>query len=218
MLEIGSSTKADAIDLYGSPKADYRNGSQLLYEVVGGTPAILPEGLMRLAFLDVTSHKYLFLEFNDAGVLKDVTFEKSGFPGAGPVRIKELFSDAFSRDVTDILGADVAWVRMEAGCDTESVWSYSSSWDKPVVCVQGIDFVGFARWRDDGRFDVVWTSDHTDIVRVSLDAWGRNRCVVLHTKSTPAVTFTLPSENPWFMVDPGRTELAFAELAERTKH
>jgi hypothetical protein len=215
LLEIGASTKSDAIALFGPAKAHYRNGSQLLYEEVIGISIPIPAGAMGLGFADIVSHEFLFLEFNDAGLLVDVTFEQAEFPEAGPILIREPLSSAFTREVTDILAADVAWVRLEAGCNKMSIWSDESFWDKPVVFVQGVDFVGIAKWQSDGRFRVVWTSDSTDIVGVSLDSWGRNKCVVIEAKDVPVVTFALSSLSPWLMTDPSRTKQAFSKLTAK---
>lgn len=216
-LEIGVSTKADAIELLGPPTAEYRDGSQLLYEHMDETAIPIPAPWVGLGFWTTVDDDFLFLEFDEIGILQNVTVEETSRSGVGPLKISEPLANAFSREAEDILAADVAWLRKEAGCSKSSVWLDEYSWDKRVVFVRGSDFFGFAKWRDTGHFDVVWTSENVEIVSVSLDSYGRSNCVVVQARELPSITFSLPSSSVWLSVDNSRNKSAFSELKERTR-
>jgi len=166
--------------------------------------------------LPVEFQDFLLLKFDENSILRDIAIEENRRSGIGPLDIREPLADTFSRDVKDILRADVAWLRTEPGCSGSSAWMDESSWDKRAVFVRGSDFFGFAKWQDTGHYDVVWTSKDEDNVSVSLDSYGRSNCVVVQAGGVPSVTFTLPSSSAWLNVDNSRNKSAFSELKRRT--
>jgi hypothetical protein len=205
------------MELLGPPTAEYRNGSQLLYAYTDETAIPIPVTGVGLGFVTSISHDFLFLRFDENGLLEDMAVEETSRSGVGPLKIMEPLARAFSKEVEDIIAADVAWLRREAGCGGSSVWINESSWDKRVVFVRGLGFFGFAKWQDTGYYDVLWTSEDADSVSVSLDSYGRSNCVVVHASGVPTLTFTLPSSSAWLNVDNSRNKSVFSELKNQTR-
>ena len=217
-LEVDVSTKGQTKELLGIPTATYEDGSQLLYTIDKGIVLFVPH-LIGLDVFSIESRSFLFLEFDDNGVLRSLDIEETDFAYAGPTKTKVPLAAAFVTEAENILNAYVvSWVLEEKGCNTLEFWDrwgFANVRDTRLALAIGSDFVGFAEWQDDKRYDVKWMAENVDLVSVSADSFGLNKCVVLAAKNLPTVTFSIPSESIWLNTDRKRVDSALGDLLAR---
>lgn len=221
-LEVDVSTKAEALELLGSPTATYRDGLQQLYELRKGVLILIPASHVGFGAFTSEHLTFLVLEFDANGILRGLDIEKTKFIEAGPVETKMPLAKAFVVEAEEILNAHVvSWYMTEQGCNAMGFWTGwgQDSWDQArqtqAALALGSDFVGIAEWQDDGRYDVKWMAKDADLVSVTSDSFGLNKCVVLEARNLPTIMFSIPSESVWLNTDRKRVESVLGDLLKK---
>lgn len=218
-LEVGVSNKAEANALLGFPTAIYKDGSQQLYTLNKETLVLIPASHVGIGTFSRKQRNFVFLDFDDNGILRSFDIEKTKFVRAGPVKTKVPLANAFGTETEDILDAHVvSWYSSEQGCSTLAFWNrwdWDNARDTQAALALGLDFVGIAEWQNDERYDVKWVAKNVDLVSVFLDSFGVNKCVVLEARDLPSVTFSIPNESVWLNTDRKAVDSVSGDLMKR---